>query len=308
MREEMITLVCAKQILITVGMVMGAASVDAATIVTFADQKDAMIFGTPAGADTGNSSGKGPGMFAGADGSLNRKRSLIQFDVAGNVPAGAHITSATLTLYLGQIAGSGGGGSGGSIPSRTLSLFDVQQDWGEGDSGLVGSPPATSPNLGGSGQGYARVTGDSGWDYANFDSANTATGKWNAGGPDLHGGNVAAAASATSTFTAPFTLNNPYAWSSSGLASDVQQWLDAPSSNHGWMLEALTGLDTNNNVIALENTAQSFLGFWTRDGAAANSNPALTPTLTVTYEVPEPGTCALLLLSAPLLMKRRRGR
>src|SRR5262245_49684652 len=87
-------------------VILGGVSVASATVISIPATKDAMIFGTSANADTNMSSGKGPGMFAGADGSLNRKRSLIQFDIAGNVPSGAQITSATLTLILGQVAGS----------------------------------------------------------------------------------------------------------------------------------------------------------------------------------------------------------
>src|SRR5215510_7941201 len=127
---------------------LGSVAFASAALVTIPAQKDAMIFGTSANADTNMSSGKGPGMFAGADGSLNRKRSLIQFDIAGNVPSGAQITSATLTLILGQVAGSGTGGAGGNIPSRTFNLFALNQDWGEGSSGTP-----TSTSIGGSGQG-----------------------------------------------------------------------------------------------------------------------------------------------------------
>jgi hypothetical protein len=277
-----------------------------ADVMSIPAQKDAMIFGTSGNADTGFSSGKGPGMFAGADGSLNRKRSLMQFDIAANVPPGAQITGVQLTLILGQVAGSGAGGAGGNVPTRTINLFALQQDWGEGDSGLIGMPPATSPTIGGSGQGYPRVTGDTGWDYALFDSANTTTGKWNAGGPDLHGGNFAAVASASSTFSLPYTNGNPYTWSGAGLVADAQAWLDAPLSNHGWLLKAMNGLDQMGNPIQVEDTPTSFLGFWTKDGAAANNNAALAPKLTITYVVPEPASLAIMLAALSVCGLRRR--
>ena len=186
--------------------VLGLAISANATTVTLPALKDAMIFGTSAGADTNNASGMGPAMFAGADGSSNKKRGLIEFDIASaNIPTNATITNVTMTLYLAQVAGSGGGsGGGGNYPTRIISLYDLLQNWGEGTSG---SP--TSAGVGGSGQGYPRVTGDSSWDYALFNSADTTTGKWDSGGTDLHGGNFAATASATSTFTDFTTLNAP---------------------------------------------------------------------------------------------------
>src|SRR5215470_1319710 len=93
--------------------------------------QDSMIFGTVAGIDTGNASGKGPALFAGADGQGNMKRSLIEFDIgAANIPLGATITGVTMTLYLGQIAGSGGGGGvPPTYPSRTIRLYDLLQSW-----------------------------------------------------------------------------------------------------------------------------------------------------------------------------------
>lgn len=86
------------------------------------------------------------------------------------------------------------------------------------------------------------------------------------------GGNINATASASSTFTFPFTLNGAYTWSSAGMISDVKAWVSGSSSNHGWEVKS-----------DLETSATSFLGFWTRDGAAANSNPAIAPKLTITY-------------------------
>lgn len=223
--------------------------------VTVASTKDAMIFGTSANADTNNASGKGPALFAGADASSNRKRSVITFDIAAAaIPVGSTIVSATVTMYLGQIAGSGGGGGGGSYPSRILRLHRLQQTWSEGASG---SP--TSATIGGTGQGYTRVSGDTSWTYAVYSGTS-----WTAGG------NFVATASASTNITT-FVVGQPYTWSSAGLASDVSAWVSG-SSNYGWELKS-----------DLETSPTSFLGFWSRDGAAANSNPGIAPTLTIVY-------------------------
>src|SRR5262249_35743849 len=83
-----------------------------ATVANFNPSKDAMVFATSTGSDTGNASGKGPGMFAGADGNSSKKRTLIQFNLA-SIPTTATVDKVTLNLIVGQIAGSGGGGGGG---------------------------------------------------------------------------------------------------------------------------------------------------------------------------------------------------
>jgi hypothetical protein len=243
-----------------VSLLASAAAISTAsadTTVTVSATKDAMIFGTSANADTNNASGKGPALFSGADGQSNKKRSTITFDIASaGIPSNATIVSVTMTMYLAQVAGSGGGGSPGSYPNRTLKLHKVQQNWGEGTSG---SP--TSPTVGGTGQGYTRVSGDSSWSYAIYSGTS-----WTAGG------NINATASASSTFSTPFVLNAAYTWSSAGMVTDVGSWVSGATTNYGWLVKS-----------DLETSPTSFLGYWSRDGAAANANPAIAPKLTIVY-------------------------
>jgi hypothetical protein len=245
-----------------VAALTGAGVVSHANTTTTAPAlKDAMIFGTSAGADTGNASGKGPAMFAGADGGSNRKRSLITFDLSSaSIPSNATIVSATMTLVVAQIAGSGGQHGLPDYPDRTLSVFHLTQDWGEGNSG---SP--TSMSVGGSGQGYAIGTGDSSWDYTFY-----STSSWTTAGGDFN-----STALASVTFHEPFSLGQQLSWSTSAMATEVHNWLSTPTGYHGWEI-------TSN----LETDPTSFLGFWTKDGAAANSNSALAPVLTIVYSVP----------------------
>lgn len=80
-----------------------------ADTVTIGSMADATIFQN----NVDNSNGAGPGIFAGGNGTSSPRRGLISFDVADNVPTGSTITSAALTLVLGQSAGSGGTGGGG---------------------------------------------------------------------------------------------------------------------------------------------------------------------------------------------------
>lgn len=267
--------------------------------VSFTPSSDAMIFGTSTGGDTGNASGMGPALFAGADGQGNIKRSMLEFNVS-SIPAGATITSATLTLYLGQVAGSSGSnGTVSNTMDRQFGLYDLLQSWTEGTSG---SP--TSSNIGGSGQGYAHVNGDVTWTDASYNSNASLAIAWGATAAGstttpLLGGNFSTTESALLDVPVGYSLVNDaaFSWSSAGMAADVQGWLDGTLQNDGWLLRS-------DNLEAMHT---SFLGFWSKDGAAAVGNSALTPTLTVTYTVPEPASL-LLLAAAPLLLVRRRDR
>ncbi|SOD41925.1 DNRLRE domain-containing protein [Nitrosovibrio sp. Nv4] len=263
---------------IMLSLMTGAASVHADTVSINAF-KDATIFGTSDGADTGNASGMGPGLFTGTDGQLNDKRSLVQFDLAAaNIPAGSQIDNVTMSLSLGLV----GGGAG--VP-QTVQLFDIAQTWSEGSSG---SP--TSSSLPGSGQGYPRGNGDSTWDYANYNSDPASAIKWQNGGSDLPGGNFSPIESASAAFTT-FTPGSVHTWSSAAMAADVQDWLDNPSQNNGWLLKSDE-----------EGVRQSLLGFWSQDGAMAAGDTALAPKLEIIYSpIPEPETYAMLFAGLGLL-------
>jgi hypothetical protein len=120
-------------------------------------------------------------------------------------------------------------------------------------------------SVGGTGQGFTRVTGDSSWSYANYNSV-----LWTSGGGDF-----TSTAVASVTFHAPFTVNQQLSWSTTAMKTEVQNWLSTPAGYHGWLISS-----------NLETSPTSFLGFWTKDGAAANSNPALAPVLRITYTTP----------------------
>jgi hypothetical protein len=64
--------------------------------------QDATLFGASL---SNNNSSSGPGMFVGSDGMGNSKRGVIQFDISAFVPSNATITSASLSLVLGRVAG-----------------------------------------------------------------------------------------------------------------------------------------------------------------------------------------------------------
>jgi len=115
--------------------------------------QDATLFGGSAV----NNSSSGPGMFVGSDGQSQPKRGLIEFNIPAYVPSNATSTGVTLTLYLGQVAGSGGTGSGGDQTPRAIRLFDVTTAWAGSTNGTARFP---GPGFGGTGQSFPANIGD----------------------------------------------------------------------------------------------------------------------------------------------------
>ena len=248
-----------------------------ATTITIGDSKDATIFGASINEGVpntegqnlpNNSNGAGPGLFAGGNGAEAPHRGLIAFDVAGNVPAGSVITDVQMTLYLGIVAGSGGEPGQGDQTPRTISLFHLMADWGEGTTG------STSTTIGGTGQGFPANSGDATWNARFFP-----TTLWTTPGGDyrsMPSANLAVG----SQFFAPQTWH-----STPALVADVQGWLDAPSSNFGWIL-----------INADENDRQTHRGFFTKESL----DPAMHPQLEISYLAPVPVPAAVWLFGSGL--------
>jgi hypothetical protein len=179
------------------------------------------------------SNGAGGAIFVGEVGTMGQdalRRGVIAFDIADNIPAGSTINSVTLTLHLSQAAAG-----------QNVELHKLSADWGEGTSN-------------GGGMGTQATTNDATWTYEFY---NTVT--WH-----NQGGDFASTASAT-TFV-PSSAVSP-TWSSSQMVADVQNWLDNPSSDFGWLLR---GDETQ------PQHAQSF-------DSSKNSTTTNRPTLTIDY-------------------------
>src|SRR5256885_7760631 len=102
-------------------MPMRAARADS---VTIGAAKDNTIFQS----NVNNSLGAGQAIFAGNSGQSSPRRGLIDFDIAGSIPAGSTINSVQMTLYLNSIAG-------GSAGRPSVHLYRLSNDWGEGTAG-----------------------------------------------------------------------------------------------------------------------------------------------------------------------------
>lgn len=250
---------------------LGAASSRADFTVTVASSQDSMIFQN----NVNNSAGGAIDMFAGTNTAQSVRRALVEFDIAGKIPTGATIESVTLTLTYAMAAGSGGGGGGSAF--YDIGLHRLLQSWGEGTTEFGQGP-------GGVGQGAPASNGDVTWNARFFGSQNWTT----------PGGDFVSTASAVTSVGGP-TVDIPFTWSSSAMVSDVQQWLDTPTSNDGWML------------LGQETGIQTFRGFYTKE----ESNPAFRPTLTVSYRlnpVPEPASAWMTACGLGIVLTAVRGR
>ena len=150
------------------------------------------------------SNGSGEYFFAGRTGGGAIRRGVVAFDIAGSIPAGGRVTSATLTLHLSREPALGA--------PESLELRRLLADWGEGTS----DAPANE------GGGGAAAPGDATWVHA-F----SGTVFWNSPGGDF-----------VQTVSARQTVDaiGFYSWSGPGLVADVQSWLDKPQGNFGWVL------------------------------------------------------------------------
>lgn len=191
---------------LTLGFVF-AASAHADSVV-LGTSKDNTLFQDGTG---GLSSGAGVYMFAGKAAGL--RRALLAFDVAGSVPAGSTIQSATLTLYCSR--------TNYLVPSLTLELHRLLADWGEGASD-AGDPGGT---------GTTAEPGDATWIHTFHNTA-----FWTTAGGDFD---------ATLSGAQTLATTGSYAWGSTAqMVADVQGWLDNPATNFGWIL--LGGEDDEN--------------------------------------------------------------
>ena len=179
--------------------------------------------------------GAGQHMFAGNTGGGSARRGLIAFDIAASIPAGATIGGVTLTLNLSRSAAG----------AEVVELRRLDTDWGEGPSDAPGSE----------GSGADAAIGDATWLHTFYDSATWASA----------GGDFSDTASATITVGD----EGAYSWDSPEMVADVQDWLDSPSSNFGWLLlgnEATEGtakrFDSKDNETS-ENRPELMVAFTT---------------------------------------------
>lgn len=150
------------------------------------------------------------GIFSGTNAQLNTRRTLLKVDLS-SIPPGSVVTSVELTLTVEM--------SGGSYPDIPYALHAVSRDWTEGT--VVGG--------GFGGFGGPAAPGDATWNDARLGEE-----AWSTAGGDF-------APSSSAVANAGFAGQSA-TWTGEGLVADVQRWIDAPETNHGWIIvSALEG-------------------------------------------------------------------
>lgn len=228
-----------------------------AASISLAPLKDNVIYED----ESGNlSNALGPNLHAGENGGGGGNlelRSLITFDISA-IPAGSTVNQVSLRLI-------GNSNRGTSITVDT-SLHRILANWGEGSS---------VPSNGGGGSGGTSTEGDATWIHR-FST----TPLW-----ETPGGDFSAQASAS----LEVTENNLYTYSSLGLVSDVQGFVDGTFDNFGWILIAEDG------------------GRAKRFGSGDHPDEIFRPELVVDYRpVPEPEVSLLLFGALTLTLFRCR--
>lgn len=177
-----------------------------AEVVSLSAVRDATLYES---GDGSLANGAGQYIFAGrtnqAPAGLLR-RGLIQFDLAGAVPAGAEIVSARLVLNLSQLNGG----------AADVALHRSLTPWTSG---------ASDPS-GGEGSGAPAGVGDATWLHASWAPGGSGS-FWNAAGGDF------ASAASASVLTTGVGL---YTWSSEALLADVRMFAASPAMNFGWFI------------------------------------------------------------------------
>jgi hypothetical protein len=145
----------------------------------------------------------------------------MAFDVAGGVPAGSIIQSATLTLKVSRT----------KVGAMTFDLHRLTSDWGEGTSDVGGQE----------GDGGNPTADDTTWLHTFYPGS-----LWSNPGGDFD---------ATVSGSAAVGGNGFYDWGSTArMVADVQSWLDTPGSDYGWILKGPEGVRSAKRFNSRENS------------------------------------------------------
>jgi len=173
-----------------------------AAIISITPSKDNTLYEyDPVDGDTSNALGFH--FFAGKTAMGELRRGVLAFDIAGSIPAGSTITGVTLSMNMSRTPLS---------DAYPVELHKLLADWGEGASMASGEE----------GDGAPATPNDATWRHRFFDTI-----FWTNEGGDF---------SATVSASQSVSVVGPYAWSSPQMVADVQDWLDNPAGNFGWLV------------------------------------------------------------------------
>jgi glucose/arabinose dehydrogenase len=205
------------------GLYQLVAAENAPTPVVLEAVKDTSLFSETGLGGEELSNGTGP-LFAGLNAGSQVRRALLAFDLS-SVPASTRFASAILRLNVTQASGAAGTNPRFSILNRVLA------NWGEA---------ATFSATG----GVAAQSGDPTWLQSAFSSSSPVY--WT-----NEGGSYALETSASTAIR----LTGPHTWEGPQMVRDIHQWMNAPATNHGWLLRSDEGLVGQNKQIASRESA-----------------------------------------------------
>lgn len=208
------------------------------------------------------SNGTGQHLFVGNNSQGNTRRAVLRFQIDGMVPDGAVVESVSLMMYVSQ-ANAG---------PMSVNLRALTNAWGEGSSDAPGPE----------GSGAMAADQDATWLHRFFP-----TMTWNSPGGDFSP-NI----SAQAVVEAP----GYYLWTGSKssmptsiMLADVQQWVDRPDLNFGWLL------------MGEEDGFSNAKRFNSRNHPDDQLHPMLTIEYAVPQQVPAVSTWGLVILALTLL-------
>lgn len=170
--------------------------------ITLNPSKDNTLFETT---DGSISDGIGPHLFSGTTASFSRRRALVAFDLASQIPAGSTVTSVSFTMQVSRTISA----------NETVALHAVSQDWGEG---------ASNAGAGRDGGGATAKNGDATWLHTFFPDK-----RWTSAGGDF--------ASAVDASVSVSGTGDNITWASSApMIARVQAWVDQATTNFGWIV------------------------------------------------------------------------
>jgi hypothetical protein len=166
--------------------------------IVIVPSKDNTLYQT---SDGSVSNGAGIHVFAGSTASASRRRALLAFDLS-QIPPGSRITRVSLRMTVSMSISSSGG----------IALHALLADWGEGSSNAGASSD---------GGGAPARMNDATWIHRFFPGA-----PWTTPGGDF----------ASPADAAPVPAIGTATWETAGMIARVQQWVDQPLTNFGWIL------------------------------------------------------------------------
>ncbi|MFK7740019.1 MAG: hypothetical protein AB8H80_06810 [Planctomycetota bacterium] len=186
--------------LVTAAVVL--TSVRGQNAVTLQPVQDTTLYEDATGARANGSGGR---VFVGLNSQGLTRRAILQFDVAGALPAGAVILTADLDLFVEQSSATG---------VDLAFAHRVTASWQEGSVVAPGSGGGGGPS----------VAGESTWLHRDFPAV-----LWGNPGGDFEP-------------VASFSFGMPLSGAASSgpsqnLVEDLDYWLANPGNNHGWLLK-----------------------------------------------------------------------